>query len=112
NEIPGVASSVWFAATGDGNSAADWRAYSSAAVASYGDGNAVYGPALTRNSSDAYYNTAFGTKTAPAAQVTLFPQQTGISVAGSSAWAWHSVVIDRTTSNVTWTVDGKLIANV
>jgi hypothetical protein len=111
NQIPGLASSVWFAATGDGNSAADWRAYSSAAVASYADGNAVYAPATTRNSSNAYY-AGFGVNTAPAAQVTLFPQQTGTTLIGSSAWEWHQVVIDKTATNVTWTVDGLLIATV
>ena len=38
----GTQDSLWFAATGDGNSAVDWRVYSSAASTSYPDGDPVY----------------------------------------------------------------------
>jgi hypothetical protein len=56
---------VWFAATGDGGSAADWRAYSSAAPTAYPDGSPVY-PFATRNNTDPYF-ASLGANTAPAA---------------------------------------------
>ena len=47
----GAPISPWFAATGDGNSSADWRVYSSAAPFSHPDGDPVYA-APTCNASD------------------------------------------------------------
>ncbi len=106
----GTQDSVWFAATGDGNSTADWRAYSSAAPTSYPDGSPVYS-AATRNSSDPYY-AGFGGNTAPAAQLALFPQQTGVTGVGSAGMEWHDVVIDKVGGFATWSVDGLQIASV
>jgi hypothetical protein len=88
---PGVADSVWFANTGDGNSAFDWRAYSSAVPASYLDTTGVYAAGThggNRNSSDRHY-ASFGGVSAPAAQLALFPQQTGVTNVGSGGMAWH-----------------------
>jgi hypothetical protein len=107
---PGVADSVWFANTGDGGSAADWRAYSPDAPTSYLSGNPVYA-APTLNASDAYY-AGFGGVAAPAAQLALFPQQTGSTNVGTGGMAWHQVVIDVNNDIVTWTVDGLLLATV
>ena len=108
---PGAAQeSVWFAATGDGNSASDWRAYSSAAQASYPDGDPVY-MAATRNSTDPYY-AGFGTNTAPAAQLALFSQQSGTTSIGSAGMEWHDVTIDKIGNFATWSVDGLPIAMV
>jgi hypothetical protein len=106
----GTQDSVWFAATGDGNSSADWRAYSTAAPTSYVDGDPVYA-APSRNASDPYY-AGFGNVAAPAAQTALFPQQAGSTLVGSAGMEWHEVVIDKTGNTVTWTVDGLLIATI
>lgn len=106
----GVQDSVWFAATGDGNSFADWRAYSTAAPTSYPDGSPVY-MAATRNSSDPYY-AGLGNNTAPAAQLALFPQQTGTTLVGSAGMEWHDVIIDKIGTMATWSVDGLPIASV
>ena len=54
----------------------------------------------------------FGSVAPPAAQTLLFPQQSGTTLVGSSAFSWHQVVIEKAGSNVTWRVDGKLIATV
>jgi hypothetical protein len=107
---PGVADSVWFAATGDGGSVADWRVYSPDAPASHPDGDAVYA-APTRNNSDPYY-ASLGGVSAPAAQLALYPQQTGLTAVGSAGMAWHQVEIDKAGSLVTWSVDGLLISTV
>lgn len=106
----GAQDSVWFAATGDGNSAFDWRAYSSAAAGSYPDGSPVY-MAATRNNSDPYY-AGFGNNAAPAAQQALFPQQSGTTNVGSAGMEWHDVTIDKVGNFATWSVDGLPIASV
>jgi hypothetical protein len=107
-----VQDSIWFGATADGNSSSDWRAYSPTAPTRYADGNAVYAaPGGSTNASDPYY-AGFGTNTAPAAHVALFPQQSGTTLVGSSGWEWHEVVIKKSGGAVTWTVDGTLIATV
>lgn len=104
--------SVWFAATGDGGSASDYRAYSTAAPTSYAAGNAVYAaPAGGINNSDPYY-AGFGGVTAPAAQLALFPQQTGSTQVGAAGMQWHQVEINKSGDLVTWTIDGLLIATV
>jgi hypothetical protein len=109
----GTQNSLWFAATGDGNSSSDWRAYSTAAPTSYADASTVYAAAGAgnRNASHAYY-AGLGTNTAPAAQLGLFPQQTGTTLVGSSSMEWHQVEIKKQGTTATWTVDGLLIATV
>jgi hypothetical protein len=111
----GTQDSIWFGATVDGNSSSDWRAYSpvAAGLSSYVDASPVYAAAGTgnRNSSHAYY-ASFGTNTAPAAQLALYAQQTGTTLVGSAGMEWHQVVIKKYGTNVTWTVDGTLIATV
>jgi len=111
----GTQDSIWFGATGDGNSSSDWRAYSPTAPGRYADTAAgIYAAgavAGSTNASAAYY-ASFGTVTAPAAQTLLFPQQTGVTLVGSAAYEWHQVEIAKTGSIVKWTVDGILIATV
>ncbi|MBX3432100.1 MAG: PEP-CTERM sorting domain-containing protein [Pirellulales bacterium] len=112
---PGAAvkESVTFAATLDGGSAADYRAYSSAAPLSYASGDAVYqAPGGAINNSNTYYTTAFPPVSAPAAQVALFPGQTGSTDPGEISFTWRRVVIEVNGGNATWTVDGVPIAVV
>jgi hypothetical protein len=109
---PGEVASVLFAATGDGNSVFDYRAYSSAAPAGYPSGSPVYAaPGGAVNSSDPYYS-VFGGGSAPAAQLALFPQQTGTVAVGAPGMMWHRVRIRKSGNIATWTVDGRLIATV
>lgn len=112
---PGVWSeSVGFAATLDGGSSSDFRAYSSAAVTSYASGNAVYAaPGGAINGSDAYYS-GFGGAAAPAAQVLLYPNQTGVTDPGEIGFAWRNVTIDVSdvTNTAIWSIDGLKIAEV
>lgn len=106
----GTQDSVWFATTTDGNSASDWRAYSSAAPTRYVDGNAVYFAPST-NSSHAYY-AGFGGATPPAAQTALFASQTGSTIAGSAGFAWRDFVVEVVGGFATWKVDNLPIARV
>src|SRR5688572_22406581 len=104
--------SVSFGVTLDGGSASDYRAYSSAAPTSYAAGNAVYqAPGGAINNSDAYY-AGFGGESAPAAQVLLYPGQTGVTDSGEPAFAWREVVIDVSGGFATWSIDGLDIAVV
>jgi len=110
----GTQDSIWFGATGDGNSSSDWRAYSPTAPTRYTDGSGVYAAgtqAGSSNASDPYY-AGFGTVSPPAAQTALFAQQTGTTLVGSAAFEWHQVEIAKVGANVTWKVDGVLIATV
>lgn len=112
----GTTDSVWFAGSVDGNSASDWRAYSSAAPTSYTAASGVYAAGTgtspdARNNSHPYYS-SFGGIAAPAAQVALYPQQTGLTLVGSPAFEWHAVEIAKTATAITWTVDGLLIATI
>jgi hypothetical protein len=110
----GTQDSVWFAATGDGNSASDWRAYSPAAPTRYTDTSGVYAAGNTAGSTNHNhpYYAGFGTVTAPADQLTLFPQQSGTTLVGSIGMEWHQVQIEKVGNLITWRVDGTLIATV
>jgi hypothetical protein len=55
---------------------------------------------------------SLGAKTAPAAQLALYPNQSGITADGTFGMAWRNVVIEKIGTTVTWTVDGLLIATV
>ena len=105
--------SVSFGTTLDGGSAADFRAYSSAAPTSYASGNAVYlSPGSTINNSGAYYTAAYLPQSAPAAQVLLFPGQTGSSDAGETSFKWRRVTIDVSGGFASWSIDGTPLAKV
>ncbi len=112
----GVQDSIWFAATGDGNSSVDWRAYSPAASTGYTAPSGVFAAGTgtspdARNQSHPYY-ASFGGNTAPAAQTTLYAQQTGTTLVGAAGMEWLPVEIRKSGGVVTWTVQGTLIATV
>jgi hypothetical protein len=112
---PGAAvkESVAFGTTLDGGSASDVRAYTSAAPTSYVSGNAVYqSPGSTINNSDAYYTAAYLAQSAPAAQVLLFPGQTGSTDAGETSFKWRKVVIDVSGGFANWSIDGLPLAKI
>lgn len=106
----GTQDSVWFAGTGDGGSSADWRAYSTAAATSYPNGDPVY-PFASRNNTDPYF-AGFGNLAAPAAQLALFPQQTGNTNVGSGGMAWHRVEIAKVGTTLTWKIGSLLMATI
>ncbi len=110
----GVQDSINFGASGDGGSTVDYRAYAPAAQTGYTDASGVFAAGTTagvRNNTHAYYS-GFGGEVAPAAQLALYPGQTGATFAGSQGFAWRAVEIAKLGTTVTWTVDGLLIATV
>ncbi len=111
---PGAAvkESVAFGATLDGGSANDYRAYSTAAPTGYASGNAVFAPATSNNDSNVYFTGNFPSSSAPAAQLSLFPGQTGSTSAGEISFAWRDVVVEVADGFATWTVDGVQMATI
>lgn len=109
---PGSPRGIMFAATGDGGSGADWRAYDNFRPNSYNDPSDIWvHPVNSRDSAHPYY-AGIGGVSAPAAQRSMFPQQSGITATGSGGMAWHTVVITKEGDGVVWTVDGLHIATL
>lgn len=112
----GTQDSVWFAATSDGGSSVDYRAYSTAAGTGYLASSGVFAAGIgtspdARNDTHPYY-AGIGGVSAPAAQLALFPQQTGSTATGAAGMQWHEVEIAKVGNLVTWTLGSKLIATV
>jgi hypothetical protein len=110
----GTQDSIWFAATADGGSTVDYRAYSPAAATGYLDPSGVFAAGTTgapRNEANAYYS-EFGREAAPEAQLALFPDQTGETFVGAQGFQWRDVVIEKRGNEVTWFIDGLRIATV
>ena len=111
---------IGFGATGDGGSQQGYRAYvaSGAPLAPSGgfySAGTTDAPAASdsRQASNPYYvNAGFGGESAPAAQLSLFPQQTGATAPGTQGMAWHVWEIIKNENIVTWTIDGVLISTV
>lgn len=110
----GVIDSINFGTSGEGGTTADYRAYAPAAQASYADASGIYAAGTTagvRNNTHPYY-AGFGGVSAPAAQVALYPQQTGATTAGAVGWYWRDMEVKKVGNTVTWSIDGLLIATV
>jgi hypothetical protein len=107
----GTQNSVYFGTTNDGGSAADFRAYSTAAPTSYASGNAVYAaPGGALNNTNAYYTAAFPTVALPATQNGA--AQGGNTAAGATGFKWRKWTIERVGNNITYKIDSTLIATV
>jgi len=109
----GTQDSVHFGTTGDGGSTVDYRAYSTAAPTGYPDASTVFNASGVgnRNNTHAYY-AGFGGASAPAARLTLFPQQTNSTPVGAQGFAWRDVTITKVGNTVSWAIDGLNIATV
>lgn len=113
----GVVDSIFFSGDGDGGMATqDYRVYAPAAPSQYAWSSGVYAAgnndAQVQNNRHPYYASVFAGQSAPAAQLALYPQQTGTAEDGALGWAWRDVEIAKIGNTVTWTVDGLLLATV
>jgi hypothetical protein len=105
----GAGDGLWFAATGEGGSSADYRAY----FRGLNQTTATLYPAGGENQTASYYQTNFpGGDSAPAAQTALYPTQTGTTAAGTIGWKWRHVKITKSENLVTWDIDNIRMANV
>lgn len=111
----GAADSVFFAATGDGASASDYRVYSRQVPTGHliaTPAGATYA-AGSQNNTAALYTTLFPAgATAPPEQIAISSTQNGSTLAGTAGFRWHEVSIKKEGSIVTWTVNGTLIATL
>lgn len=108
----GASDSVFYAATGDGASASDYRVYSSEKPTSYAlaDAHNTYA-AGSLNNTAALYTTLFPAgATAPAAQIAISATQNGSTLAGTAGFRWHQVSIKKVGNIITWSVNGTLLA--
>ena len=123
---PGSADGVWFAATHDGGSGADYRAYSQERAVSYQfpvdpavldnmgnpiDGHATYHAASRNNTAQLYLDT-FDPQEAPPDQLTAFPQQTGMTADGTFGMTWHEVEISWIGNTIDWKVNGVSLITI
>ncbi len=106
---------VYFAGTGDGGSGLDYRAYTNTG-ASLAPSTGVYAAgtqSTAQNNTDAFYSTnMFGSVDAPAAQLLLFPQQTGTTAPGTLGMLWRTWTIEKVGDIVTWSVTNNVGTNV
>ncbi len=117
----GAADGVFFAATGDGQSAFDYRAYSPEKTSGYTspptdpsiDSHAKF-EAGGQNNTNAYYTSAFPSGvSAPILQQINYPStQVGTTPAGTPGFQWHQVEIKKAGGLVSWRVDGVLLITV
>lgn len=103
-----------FGATGDGGSSVDYRAYNGSGVtAATSTGYYASGAAAgSNNSSNAFWTGIYTGSSAPAAQLGLFPGQTGTTQAGAIGFGWRHWNIVKVGTTVTWIVDGVTFATV
>ncbi|RYG26000.1 PEP-CTERM sorting domain-containing protein [bacterium] len=107
-----------FAATGDGGSGNDYRAYTNfgSIVAENSGAYAAGSVTGVTNNSNAYYSGFKGA--VPAAQTAIAAgyspsfSQTGQTSTGALGMAWHQWEIVRFKDTITWKVDGLRIATV
>lgn len=110
----GASDSVFFAATGDGASASDFRTYSAAKPTGYtlADTVNVYAAGSQNNTAELYTTLFPAGATAPAEQVAISATQSGSTLAGTAGFRWHDVEITKIDNLITWTINGTLIATL
>ena len=119
-----VATSLWFAQTGDGGNAAaakDYRIYSNITpmdllngYTGYATDSGVYASGTSPNAADNFnpQYAALGENTVPAAQTAISASQNGTTRPGCPGFAWHQVTILKWGNTVTYMIDNTLIATV
>jgi len=114
--VPTIIDCVFIGCSGDGTgTSADYRMYTPAFSASLQDASGVYaaGTVGSRNNTHAYYQSTFppasATNNCPN-QLTLYPQQTGLTQGGSAGMRWCDVSLKKVGNIITYTINNLLIA--
>jgi hypothetical protein len=111
---------VWFICSGDGADGGTFGDYSAyIGLQTMGDDSGFYAAGYDanpnsglRDNGNFFYASRWGGQTAPAAQLALYPGQTGAANRGNAGMAWHSVVITKSGDTVEWKMDGVVICTV
>jgi hypothetical protein len=114
-QVVGGSDSFFAVASGEGGSGDDYRIYTRAFPGSVQLASGAYlagTVAGSRNNTAALYATNFPGQTAPAAQVALYPQQTGTTANGTQGWKWRDVKIEKIGPFVTWSIDGVILTRI
>ncbi len=115
--VNGQMDGVGFANTGDGGITNDVRQYVQSGTF---DANLAHYAAGSNSNTATYYQTLFGTHTAPAIQQALSTAeyggdasntQAGSTQAGSFGFAWHKVVIIKNGNVASWSIDDQPISS-
>lgn len=115
NYFAGNSDGAWFSADGDGGTGAvtgDYNAYYGLDKAQ--DASGVYVAGTTggpRDNIHPYY-ALWGGDAAPAQQQLDYAQQTGATDVGAFGMAWHRGAITKIGEVVTWSIDGRNMANL
>jgi len=110
---PTSADGTWFAVDGEGGSGIDYRIFFDGALQDSSTGLYVAGTAADARSADNfYYSGFFPGESPPLQQQNDFPQQSGNVKSGAVGFAWRDVAITKRDTQVTWSIDGLLIADV
>lgn len=114
-QMPTSIDSIFVACSGDGaGTTADYRVYTPAFPASLQDPSGVYaaGTVGSRNNTHAYYQSTFTPVAAPAAQLALYPQQSGMTAGGTAGMRWNDISLKKVASIITYSINGLLIATI
>jgi hypothetical protein len=108
-ESAGSGNGVFFAVSGDGGVAADYRVYFRGSLQGTAAANTTYLAGSSANTAS--YYAIFGGDTAPAAQNAASPTtQTGATGAGNGGFAWRDMVVLKEGTEVKWFMDNLHIA--
>jgi hypothetical protein len=109
---------IGFATTGDGGITNDYRVYPQSGTIVAGSASGVYAAGSNAN-TNSFYTLLFPAQTAPAVQLALSTAeyssdasntQAGSTQDGAFGFAWHNVVLTKSSNIVTWDVDNSRIA--
>ncbi len=108
-------SGAWFAATGEGGSSRDYRAYKNAGE-QFPESTQYFAGSVSgaNNAGDPYYAGigSIDVATAVPAQTALHPNQTGTTQTGAVGFAWLEVTVTVNGATALWEVDGLPIAEL
>jgi hypothetical protein len=106
---------AWFTISGEGGTARDVQAFKDAGEQFPESGQfaaATTAPEANNTNSSTFYNALFGSAVPPAAQLALFPSQTGTLAPGSAGEAWHRVDVTAFDTKARWSINGTTIVTI
>jgi hypothetical protein len=114
-----TADGTWFAVDGEGqagdtSTVSDFMAFVTTTQQTTNSGVYSAGTAgNARGNGNSYYASAFPQgQTAPASQISAYPNQAGQMAAGAVGFKWRNMLIRKTGTKVEWFIDGLKIAGI
>lgn len=104
----------WFAVSGEGGAAQDYRAYAGGAT-QLGAASGAFAAGTgdtSRDNGNPYYTALFPGQSPPVPQQVASTNQTGATSPGTIGFAWRDVAVRKEGTKVSWSIDGALIASM